>query len=226
MKIKEKEKKYNLDDQERQRQSSGQISTAEHEREKNGTHHQQAHYQEQSDRNSQWGRTNKQTRGDPLTFNFDYIFDGNTKQSEVYKIVAKPVLENVFQGWNGTIFAYGQTSSGKTYTMQGALTNEKLKGIIPRIVDGIFAHIDDAPENIEFIIKVSMLEIYMEGLTDLLNINGTKSVKIRETPTKGIYIENMLEYCVGDEDEVMDILTSGNQNRKIGRTDMNEVSSR
>ena len=66
----------------------------------------------------------------------------------------------------------------------------------------------------------------MEGLTDLLNINGTKSVKIRETPTKGIYIENMLEYCVGDEDEVMDILTSGNQNRKIGRTDMNEVSSR
>ena len=141
-------------------------------------------------------------------------------------MVAKPVLENIFQGWNGTIFAYGQTSSGKTFTMQGAMTNDKLKGIIPRIVDGVFDFIDNSADHIEFIIKVSMLEIYKEGLTDLLNINGTKSVKIRETPTKGIFIENMVEPCVGDETEVMELFSHGNQNRKIGRTDMNAVSSR
>lgn len=106
------------------------------------------------------------------------------------------------------------------------MTNEKLKGIIPRIVDGVFEYIDNSPDHIEFIIKVSMLEIYMENLTDLLNINGTKGVKIRETPTKGIFIENMVEPCVGDETEVMELLSVGNQNRKIGRTDMNAVSSR
>lgn len=144
----------------------------------------------------------------------------------MYDVVAKPVLENIFQGWNGTIFAYGQTSSGKTFTMQGAMTNPKLKGIIPRIVDGVFDFIDNSPDHIEFIIKVSMLEIYKEGLTDLLNINATKGVKIRETPTKGIFIENMVEPCVGDEQEVMEYLDHGNQNRKIGRTNMNAVSSR
>lgn len=144
----------------------------------------------------------------------------------MYDIVAKPVLNNVFNGWNGTIFAYGQTSSGKTFTMQGLLTNDKLKGIIPRIVDGIFEYIDDAAEHIEFVIKVSMLEIYMENLTDLLNINGSKAIKIRETPTKGVFIENLLEFCVGSEGEVMEIITTGNSNRRVGRTDMNAVSSR
>ena len=106
------------------------------------------------------------------------------------------------------------------------MTNEKLKGIIPRIVDGVFEYIDNSPDHIEFIIKVSMIEVYMESLTDLLNINGTKSVKIRETPTKGIFIENMVEPCVGEESEVMELFSMGNQNRKIGRTDMNAVSSR
>lgn len=110
--------------------------------------------------------------------------------------------------------------------MQGALNNKRFKGIIPRIVDGVFDKIEEAPDNIEFVIKVSMIEIYMEGLTDLLNINSTKAIKIRETKDDGIYIENMVEYCVGDENEVMDIFTNGNQNRKIGRTDMNAVSSR
>ena len=163
---------------------------------------------------------------EPKIFNFDYIFDGKTKQSDVYKVVAKPVLNNVFNGWNGTIFAYGQTSSGKTFTMQGALTDQKLKGIIPRIVDGIFERIDNEVENFEFLIKISMVEIYMEKITDLLNINGTKPVKIRETPSKGVYLENLLELCVADESEVMEIIANGNQNRKVGRTDMNAVSSR
>ena len=110
--------------------------------------------------------------------------------------------------------------------MQGAMTNEKLKGIIPRIVDGVFEYIDNSPDHIEFIIKVSMLEIYMESLTDLLNINGAKPVRIRETPTKGVFIENLVEPCVGDESEVMEFLAVGNSNRKIGRTNMNAVSSR
>lgn len=78
-------------------------------------------------------------------------------------------------GFNGTILAYGQTASGKTYTMEG--TPEK-RGIIPRIVDTIFGAIDESPESIEFELKVSIMEIYMEEIKDLLDISN-KNLKIR-----------------------------------------------
>ena len=216
----------NKHEQERKCKSGGPIPTLKLCRNRQKARNQERNHQKQDDQSDPICKYNKNTRVEPHIFNFDHVFDGPTKQSEVYDVVAKPVLENVFQGWNGTIFAYGQTSSGKTFTMQGAMTNEKLKGIIPRIVDGVFEYIDNSPDHIEFIIKVSMLEIYMESLTDLLNINGAKAIKIRETPTKGIFIENLVEPCVGDESEVMEFLAIGNSNRKIGRTDMNAVSSR
>ena len=90
--------------------------------------------------------------------------------------MARPVIEGVFEGWNGSILAYGQTSSGKTFTMQGILLKKKLRGIVPRLVDAIFEFIADSPENIEFVVKISMLEIYMERIRDLLNPNKKKKV--------------------------------------------------
>ena len=83
---------------------------------------------------------------------------------------AKPVIEGVLDGFNCTIFAYGQTSSGKTHTMQGPdIEDLELQGIIPRMVRTVFNRIETASENIEFIVKVSMIEIYMEKVKDLLN---------------------------------------------------------
>lgn len=104
--------------------------------------------------------------------------------------------------------------------------NDKLKGIIPRMISGIFDYISNAVHEIEFIVKISMLEIYMEEARDLLNPNSDTKLKIRESPTEGIFIENLVEKCVEEELEVEQILSIGNNNRKIGRTNMNEVSSR
>lgn len=68
------------------------------------------------------------------------------------------------------------------------LLDEKLKGIVPRLVDNIFNYISESPENIEFIVKIGMLEIYMEEIRDLLNPNSKRKVRIREDPTKGILL--------------------------------------
>ena len=74
------------------------------------------------------------------------------------------------EGYNGTIFAYGQTSSGKTFTMEGlSIDDDKLKGIVPRMMDNIFDLIESAPEELEFTVKCSFLEIYKERINDLLD---------------------------------------------------------
>lgn len=86
---------------------------------------------------------------------FDKVFKPNATQEVVYDEAAKTIVDDVLKGYNGTIFAYGQTSSGKTHTMEGVLGDSKLQGIIPRIVNDIFNHIYSMDENIEFHIKVS-----------------------------------------------------------------------
>jgi kinesin family protein 5 len=85
-------------------------------------------------------------------------------------------------GFNGTILAYGQTASGKTYTMEGT---DDSRGIIPRVVDMVFAAIDESPESIEFELKVSIMEIYMEEIKDLLDISN-KNLKIRSERPGGV----------------------------------------
>ena len=81
-----------------------------------------------------------------------------------------PSVDGVFNGYNGTIFAYGQTGSGKSFTMEGGnLYDEKLKGLIPRMFEYLFKKIRDADSKIEFSIKCSYLEIYMEKICDLLD---------------------------------------------------------
>ena len=88
----------------------------------------------------------------------------------VYEKAVEPIVESVLDGYNGTIFAYGQTSSGKTHTMLGEdIESEEHRGIIPRMVKGIFAKISAAPEDIEFSMRVSFIEIYNEKIKDLLD---------------------------------------------------------
>ena len=91
-------------------------------------------------------------------------------QKQVYDVAAKPIIDSVIEGFNGTIFAYGQTSSGKTHTMQGPnIEDIELQGIIPRMVRTVFNRIETASEAIEFSVKVSMVEIYMEKIRDLID---------------------------------------------------------
>ena len=105
-----------------------------------------------------------------MDFKYNKVFDNNSTQNEIFDIVAKPVIKNCLDGYNGTILAYGQTSSGKTHTMLGEdIEDEEERGIIPRMVKGIFTKIQSQPEDIEFVMKVSFVEIYNEKIKDLLD---------------------------------------------------------
>lgn len=95
-------------------------------------------------------------------FSFDHIFQPNSTQEEVYNSVGYEVVESAFEGFNGTVFAYGQTSSGKTHTCIGPdYVDKEKRGILPRMVGHIYDKIKQGPSYIEFRIKVSMVEIYM-----------------------------------------------------------------
>ncbi|TRY95241.1 hypothetical protein DNTS_023082 [Danionella cerebrum] len=100
---------------------------------------------------------------------FDRVFQSNTTQEQVYNACAQKIVKDVLEGYNGTIFAYGQTSSGKTHTMEGNLHDSDGMGIIPRIVQDIFNYIYSMDENLEFHIKVSYFEIYLDKIRDLLD---------------------------------------------------------
>jgi kinesin family member 5 len=120
----------------------------------------------------------------------------NSTQKQVYDVAAKPIIDSVLEGFNGTIFAYGQTSSGKTHTMTGAsIENVDLQGIIPRMVRTVFNRIDTASDAVEFSVKVSMIEIYMEKIRDLLE-PSKDNLKIHEEKGKGIYIGELTEQYI------------------------------
>ena len=159
-------------------------------------------------------------------FTFDHVFNMNVTQREVYEHSAKPIIEGVLKGFNGTVFAYGQTGSGKTHTMQGPdIEDLELQGIVPRMVRTVFNKIDNMSENIEFTVKVSMAEIYMEKIRDLLD--PTKiDLKIKESKDKGVYIQNITERYIASGAEVYEIMKIGNEHRKTSCTAMNDVSSR
>lgn len=141
-------------------------------------------------------------------------------------MAAKPIIDSVLEGFNGTIFAYGQTSSGKTHTMQGPdIEDIEKQGVIPRMVRTVFNRIESASEYIEFTVKVSMVEIYMEKIRDLINPDKD-NLKIHEEKGKGVYMADIEERYIADENEVYELMKLGNSNRAISATLMNAESSR
>mmetsp|Transcript_525 Transcript_525/g.1387 ORF Transcript_525/g.1387 Transcript_525/m.1387 type:complete len:912 (-) Transcript_525:8-2743(-) len=163
-------------------------------------------------------------------FNFDKCFPPVISQYEVFQFVAEPILKDVFRGYNGTLFVYGQTGSGKTHTMMGpdggkGMEDPEMKGIVPRIVMDIFSAVAEADENLEFMVKVSFLEIYMEKIRDLLDVSRN-NLRVREDKTKGVWVEGATEVYVGCEEDVMDVLRLGQVHRSVAATKMNAESSR
>ncbi|XP_026128549.1 kinesin heavy chain isoform X1 [Carassius auratus] len=156
---------------------------------------------------------------------FDRVFPTNTTQEQVYNTCAKQIVKDVLGGYNGTIFAYGQTSSGKTHTMEGKLHDPQQMGIIPRIAEDIFNHIFAMDENLEFHIKVSYFEIYMEKIRDLLDVTKT-NLSVHEDKNRVPYVKGCTERFVSSPEEVMDVIDEGKSNRHVAVTNMNEHSSR
>ncbi|XP_041099820.1 kinesin-1 heavy chain isoform X2 [Polyodon spathula] len=156
---------------------------------------------------------------------FDRVFQSNTSQEQVYNLCAQKIVKDVLEGYNGTIFAYGQTSSGKTHTMEGLLHDSDGMGIIPRIVQDIFNYIYSMDENLEFHIKVSYFEIYMDKIRDLLDVSKT-NLAVHEDKNRVPYVKGCTERFVCSPDEVMDTIDEGKSNRHVAVTNMNEHSSR
>lgn len=170
--------------------------------------------------------------GKQRDFLFDCIFDTSTTQDYVYDKIARPVVTDVLKGFNGTIFAYGQTGTGKTYTM-GILefVNNEHAGIIPRSIAQIFDYIEENSENIDVTVSLSFLQLYRETIQDLLGpINGGQvgddNLLIREDPQRGFYVEGLQEFVVRNYSEAEALLNLGLENRAIAPTLMNATSSR
>jgi hypothetical protein len=158
-------------------------------------------------------------------FAFDRVFGPETIQSEVFDYVAKPIIEGAMEGWNGTLFCYGQTSSGKTHTMEGVHDVQDLRGIIPRMMEYVFNLIRDASIDIEFTVKCSFLEIYNEKIQDLLDPRKN-NLMVKEEKNKGIWVDDATEIYVLSKEEMYDVFKIGSENRKVGATCMNAKSSR
>ena len=164
----------------------------------------------------------------PHPYTFDHIFDMDSTQDDVYKIAAVPAVESLMSGYNSTIFAYGQTGTGKTYTMEGFSykNSSPKKGLIPRAIENIFKYIENnSNSDTTFIIRVSYLQIYNESIDDLLK-SEKKHLSIRESQKKGIYVEGLSEWAVCSPNDIYALLERGAQSRTKAQTKMNDVSSR
>uniref|UniRef100_A0A8C6CU30 Kinesin-like protein n=1 Tax=Moschus moschiferus TaxID=68415 RepID=A0A8C6CU30_MOSMO len=162
----------------------------------------------------------------PKTFTFDTVFGPESKQLDVYNLTARPIIDSVLEGYNGTIFAYGQTGTGKTFTMEGVRAVPELRGIIPNSFAHIFGHIAKAEGDTRFLVRVSYLEIYNEEVRDLLGKDQTQRLEVKERPDVGVYIKDLSAYVVNNADDMDRIMTLGHKNRSVGATNMNEHSSR
>ena len=161
-------------------------------------------------------------------FTFDTIFDMDSLQEDVYNISAKQAVQSVLEGYNSTIFCYGQTGTGKTYTMEGFTYESKNpnRGIIQRTIQDIFDFIETtSDENTKFIIRASFLQIYNENISDLLK-SDKKNLQIREDKKKGIYVDLLSEWAVRSPLDLYALLRRGGGTRTTSSTYMNDVSSR
>jgi len=140
------------------------------------------------------------------------------------------VINNAFEGYHTCLFAYGQTGSGKSYSIVGYGAN---KGIVPKACEEIFSRIEkrlkDPYCSTKFEVTVSMLEIYNENVQDLF-MDPTKrpkgGLKVRESPTAGVFVENLSKVPVNSYEEIQRQYDVGNNNRTIASTLMNATSSR
>lgn len=135
-------------------------------------------------------------------------------------------MDDILNGYNGTVFAYGQTGAGKSYTMMGSdIDDDDSRGIIPRIVEQIFASILRSPGNIEYTVRVSYMEIYMERIRDLLRPQND-NLPIHEDKSRGVYVKELMEIYVSSKEEVYEVMRRGGAARATAATNMNQESSR
>ena len=166
------------------------------------------------------------------TFTFDRVFGTSTTQADVYDAAITPIVSEVLDGFNCTIFAYGQTGTGKTYTMEGDIERNaetrklcETAGVIPRAIKQIFETLESAGS--EYSVKVSYLELYNERITDLLGIcEDTADHQLCEDGRGGVIVRGLEDEIVKNSDEIFQVLERGTARRRTAETKLNKESSR
>ncbi|KAG9440639.1 hypothetical protein H6P81_020804 [Aristolochia fimbriata] len=156
-----------------------------------------------------------------ISYAFDHVFDQGSTNARIYELLTKDIIRAAVDGFNGTAFAYGQTSSGKTYTMNGSDTDP---GIIHLAVKDIFENIKMIDDR-EFLVRVSYMEIYNEEINDLFAPENHK-LQIHESLERGVFVAGLREEIVNNAEQVMKLIELGEVNRHFGQTNMNIRSSR
>jgi hypothetical protein len=160
-------------------------------------------------------------------FTFDGVYDDDSTQKSVYEETAYSLVQSVLEGYNGTIFAYGQTGCGKTFTMEGVRDKPELRGIIPKTFDQIFGAIENnTVARKQFLVRASYIEIYNEDVRDLMSDNPKARCEIKEDPERGVFIKGVTNTEVTTVQQLNILMNEGNKNRSVGATLMNADSSR
>jgi kinesin family protein 3/17 len=182
-------------------------------------------------------------------FTFDHVYDQDASQETVYENSAKPAVMSTLLGYNAAMMAYGQTGTGKTYTMEGDRASMKARahgggagrlpgepgdasasgterGIIPRAIEDIFGHIkSDTSTRSKYLVRASYVQIYNEVISDLLKPERA-NLNIREDKKRGVFVDGLSEWVVRTPDEIYGLMEKGATQRTTGSTKMNELSSR
>ncbi|KAG5290265.1 kinesin family protein [Histoplasma ohiense] len=162
---------------------------------------------------------------------YDNVFTAHDDNARVYDSCAKRLVRRVMEGYHGTVFAYGMTGTGKTFSMQGTATSP---GVIPLAITDIFSYIRETPHR-EFLLRVSYLEIYNEKIHDLLSPppSGTgpgaaqqEEIKLREDSKRGVYASPLKEEIVQSPTQLLRVIARGDHARRTGSTQFNARSSR
>lgn len=173
---------------------------------------------------------------DSKTYNYDQVYGPLADQELIFHKAVSPIFKEFLKGFNVTVLAYGQTGTGKTYTMCGESSEwvqsktiliSKTSGIIPRVLDQLFRSLNTEDE--DYVVKCSFIELYNENLRDLLNDdNDDRNLKIFENKNgnSGILIQNLKEVNINNLNSGFDVLYKGLSKRKVASTKMNDFSSR
>lgn len=167
--------------------------------------------------------------GEGGEYHYDNVFSPHDHNSRVYDAAAKRLVRRVMEGYHGTVFAYGMTGTGKTFSMQGTAQSP---GVIPLAITDIFSYIRENPDR-EFLLRVSYLEIYNERIYDLLSLNAggvgapqQEEIKLREDSKRGVYAAPLKEEIVQSPTQLLRVIARGDQARRTGSTLFNARSSR
>ncbi|XP_069031700.1 kinesin-like protein KIF1C isoform X2 [Embiotoca jacksoni] len=176
----------------------------------------------------------KQPKDGAKNFTFDHSYWSHTtaddssfaSQRQVYKDIGEEMLLHAFEGYNVCIFAYGQTGAGKSYTMMGKQEPGQ-EGIIPQLCEDLFQRTgENSDPDLTYSVEVSYMEIYCERVRDLLNPKSQGTLRVREHPILGPYVEDLSKLAVTGFTDIRDLMDAGNKARTVAATNMNETSSR